>query len=75
MPLFLFIGLEGAIVASEDQIFHSNLYLALGILFIAYQSAVRNLGLGIKGVWIGIAAYQWLRMLAFGIRVKMKLIP
>lgn len=62
------------IIASEDKAFHTKFYLFLGAFFLAYQTLVRNLGYGTKGVWIGIAAYQWMRLAAFALRVKRKIL-
>jgi uncharacterized membrane protein len=68
------LGMEGIIIASEDFKFHTLFYLIAGTFFIAYQTAMRNLGYGTVGIWIGMTAYQWFRWLVFSLRVNRKLL-
>lgn len=67
-------GVEGLIIASEDSKFHSGFYTLTGLIFLAYMSAVRQHGYGVKGVWIGMAMYQWLRLSIFSLRIRHKLL-
>lgn len=69
-PNAVMAGYEGVLIASEDKGYHSKFYLVAGACFLIYQTMVRNLGVGIKGVWIGLASFQWFRLVLFDRRIK-----
>lgn len=58
----------GITIAIRDSGFHLALYLCSAVLFIAYQSQVRRAALGVRGVWLGMVCFQWLRLAAFLLR-------
>lgn len=62
--------LEGVLMAARDQRFHSLSYLILGAAFLAYQIYAREFNLGLVGVWAGLALFQWMRLVVFGVRVR-----
>jgi hypothetical protein len=63
-------GLEGVLIATRDVTFHSLTYLFTGSALLLYQNAVRTRGFGLMGVWKGIAAFSWVRLSIFAIRVR-----
>ena len=58
------------LIATRDVTFHSLTYLFTGSALLLYQNGVRNRGLGLISVWKGIAAFSWVRLSIFAIRVR-----
>ena len=42
----------------------------IGISFLIYETWVRIMAGGVRGVWIGFAAFQWIRLVIFSNRVN-----
>ena len=56
--------------ATRDLAFVVVAYVLGGAGFLSYQTWVRNQGLGIFGVWRGMAVYQLFRFFLFSWRVR-----
>jgi Na+-driven multidrug efflux pump len=64
------IGVEGVLLAFRDFRFLSIMYSLIGVVFIGYQTLVRQMRWGIKGVWWGTVAYQYTRIALVGFRLR-----
>jgi Na+-driven multidrug efflux pump len=61
---------QGVLIALRDIRFLLLAYIALGSSFIRYNVFVRANNMGIRGVWMGFAVFQWARMVFFNMRVR-----
>jgi len=64
------IGIEGVLLAFRDFRFLSILYGIIGVLFVGYQTTMRQLQWGITGVWSGTVLYQYTRVIVFATRLR-----
>jgi Na+-driven multidrug efflux pump len=64
------IGIEGILLAFRDFRFLSLMYSIIGVVFIGYQTFVRQMCWGIQGVWWGTVAYQYTRIALVGLRLR-----
>ena len=63
-------ALEGACIATRDINFIVVGYLAFATGILSWMTFVRRAGLGVQGVWKGLAVYQILRMVLLTQRVQ-----
>jgi hypothetical protein len=70
LPHACLSSFEGVIMATRDVRFQSLIYFITSVSFVAYQVWVQKQSMGIKYVWYGFSAYQWVRLAFFAGRVK-----
>jgi Na+-driven multidrug efflux pump len=70
LPHACLSSFEGVIMATRDIRFQSLIYFITSVSFVAYQVWVQKQSMGIKYVWYGFSAYQWVRLAFFAGRVK-----
>lgn len=59
---------ETTLLLCRDLSFLTTSYVLSGVLLLVYQLLVYRRQLGVAFVWLGMASYQWLRLLVFQAR-------
>eukprot|EP01041_Mallomonas_annulata_P009625 gene9625-20008_t len=72
LPHCMMSAMEGILIASDETVSLSTGYLLAGACFMSYQTWARLKGLGLRGVWGGLAVFQYLRLFLFGQKVWRK---